>query len=566
MHSKLQHVQIVVSLLKQRGIKNLVLCPGNRDVPLVHTVEDDSDFHCFSIVDERSAAFFALGLAEATGEPAAFACTSSTASCNFLPAIKEAAERHIPLIALTADRENYFLYQFEDQKIDQTNMYAPYTKVCADLPVIRNPYDKWLCERKTNEALLALTSGVPGPVQINIQIHRTDQYEPGEGAAARRIDRIDEAGLAAAVPAIREKLAGKRILVLAGELYGDNEELSRQLSKFQSKFDAAVLANHFSNLSGPFLQSSPVADTITPEELSQSAPGIVITLGGHYWPTITTKLRNAAFEYEHWHLGERYILQDGFKRLTTQLAMPPAVFFRAVCEGMPDTEGNYLPLWQAKARNIKYPDLGFSNFAVIKQVTERIPAGSTVHTGILNGARLNDFCEYKSADVRTYCNFGAYGIDGCFSSLLGQSEGLSFMISGDLSFLYDLNMSRENIGNNVRILVVNNHAGSEFYYHFGARWPDTVGDYIAAGHRTDIRSALAEDSFEYLSAGNQAELDKALDAFFGDSPKPVLLEVFTDARQDGALLRSFYDMNAHRPEGKNLLVRAKRMMRSLLKR
>ena len=88
MHSKLQHVQIVVSLLKQRGIKNLVLCPGNRDVPLVHTVEDDSDFRCFSIVDERSAAFFALGLAEATGEPAAFACTSSTASCNFLPAIK----------------------------------------------------------------------------------------------------------------------------------------------------------------------------------------------------------------------------------------------------------------------------------------------------------------------------------------------------------------------------------------------------------------------------------------------------------------------------------------------
>ena len=91
--------------------------------------KNDSDFMCFSIVDERSAAFFALGLSESTNEPVGFACTSSTASTNFMPAIQEAARRNIKLIALTADRENYYLDQFEDQKINQTNMYAPYAKI-----------------------------------------------------------------------------------------------------------------------------------------------------------------------------------------------------------------------------------------------------------------------------------------------------------------------------------------------------------------------------------------------------------------------------------------------------
>ena len=167
MKTNIQAVQIIVSLLKQHNIRHIVISPGTRHVPFVHCVEVDSFFTCYSIVDERSAAYFALGLSEALDAPVAFACTSSTAACNYMPAMQEAYERGIQLIALTSDKARYRRYHGISQCIDQVNMYQPFVKMAVDTPIVENNEDYWYCNRCVNEVLLELNHHGKGPVQIN---------------------------------------------------------------------------------------------------------------------------------------------------------------------------------------------------------------------------------------------------------------------------------------------------------------------------------------------------------------------------------------------------------------
>ena len=191
MYSELKNVQVILSLLKQYGICNMVLSPGTRNVPLVHSVEQDSFFKCYSMVDERSAAFFALGLAETMNQPVCISCTSSTATCNYLPAIVEARARGIKLVVLTADRDNYLLKQGEDQLIPQDNMFGEFTVSDVNLPIVQNERELKYCIRKCNEALIACTNrDNPGPCQINFQINRIDLCRNSILPIYRKVDVI----------------------------------------------------------------------------------------------------------------------------------------------------------------------------------------------------------------------------------------------------------------------------------------------------------------------------------------------------------------------------------------
>lgn len=546
MYTNLVNVQIIISLLKQHHIKKLILSPGNRDIPLVHSVETDSDFQCFSIVDERSAAYFALGLAEASHEAVGFVCTSSTASCNYTPAIEEAFRKHIPLIALTADRENYYLYQFEDQKINQTDMYYPLTKYSADLPVVRNEMDKWLCERKVNEALLAINDGIPGPVQINFQVDRTDVFLTQSLPVSRKITKFSKTMFEENIDSLRKELIDKKIIVIVGENYYEPAQISTELERFQTHYNAVVITDHFSNVSGDFLNTARLIETLTRDDFVHYMPDVVITIGGHIWSALKYLLRNSNSEFTHWRVSDDHVLRDGFKRLKYIFDVEPAVFLGSLCDSTV-VENHYIELWKKKAASIVLPDLKYTNFSVIYQVMEKLPENSVVHCSILNSARLNAFSQYSEKGIKTYCNFGCDGIDGAMSSFLGQtynhSSALSVLVIGDLSFLYDINASFEHFTPEKRILLINNHAGSEFHTAFGIRRFPQLNLHIAAGHNNDLIEIIDTERFIYMSASCQADLEKALPTFIGKSNKPIILEAFTDATQDGEVLNKFYSMN-----------------------
>ena len=155
---------ILMNLLSKFGVANLVLSSGSRNIPFVSAVETDPRFECYSVVDERNAAFFALGISQQLDEPVAIACTSGTAASNYLTGVTEAFYSHAPLVVLTFDRSPYLLHQIETQKIDQPSIFRSVVKKSVTLPLIKDEDDVWYCQRLINEALIAMRQRQDGPV------------------------------------------------------------------------------------------------------------------------------------------------------------------------------------------------------------------------------------------------------------------------------------------------------------------------------------------------------------------------------------------------------------------
>ena len=177
MYTELKVYQQIIAALKKYGIKHCVLSAGSRNVPFVHSVEKDSFFNCYSVVDERSAGYFALGLAQELNEPVVISCTSSTATCNYWPPVAEAFYQNVPIVILTSDRNPSMLGQWEDQMIDQVGMFDRHVKKSVNLPIINDEDDEYYAERLINEALLELNHNGKGPVHIDILFDYLKNWE-----------------------------------------------------------------------------------------------------------------------------------------------------------------------------------------------------------------------------------------------------------------------------------------------------------------------------------------------------------------------------------------------------
>lgn len=219
MYTDLKSYQLIISLLKQYGITHCVLSAGSRNVPFVHSIEEDPEFHCYSVVDERSAGYFALGLAQELNEPVVISCTSSTATCNYWPPVAEAFYQGVPIVVLTSDRDPAMLGQWEDQMIDQVGMYDRHVRKSVNLPIINSRDDEIYCQRLINEALLELNHHGTGPVHINIPSKTYNNSFPlKELPKAQKINRI---GMEDSKTVWEEKIeklkSAKRILVTCGQ-------------------------------------------------------------------------------------------------------------------------------------------------------------------------------------------------------------------------------------------------------------------------------------------------------------------------------------------------------------
>ena len=554
MYTHIKNVQILISLLKQYGIKHVVLSPGTRNTALSHSIESDEFFHCYSIVDERSAAFVALGIAEKLNEGVCVSCTAATATSNYLPAIREAYERGIKLIALTADRDRYTMFQMEDQCIDQIDMYHGYVKKAVHMPIVRNDRDYWYCNRVCNEALQSIDLHRDGPVQINYDM----SFGVPEIAAApikelpvtRKIDRIvskdiNWKGLAKTVQ------SKKRILVVCGSDYTESSRLRKSLLSFSGNCDSVVLYDTYSNVASAeakaFLNPGPIAQVMSEEEKRSLKPDLIISFGNVYYGTVKDFLPMFAKEVEHWEVSMDGQINDGFRCLRKLFEMRPEEFFEglnSVCKGA--NTYSYYKEWMGRFNQIKCGSLPFTHFKVIQTVCASLPKNSMLHTSVLNAIRLSN---YSSIDptVENFANIGADGIDGALSTFIGQARStkrLAFLLIGDLSLLYDANSLLLDLPKNVRIIVINNYAGAEFHRNFG-REIKTVNKFIAAGHNTKICHCAPLSNAVYYSANDDESLELSMKEILKDDGNPKLLEVFTDAKTDGATLNRFWDENRH---------------------
>lgn len=557
MYTELKTYQLIIALLKKYGIKHCVLSAGSRNVPFVHSVEEDDFFKCYSVVDERSAGYFALGLAQETKEPVVISCTSSTATCNYWPAVAEAFYQRVPLIVLTSDRNPTMLGNWEDQMIDQVGMYDRHVKKSVNLPIINDSDDEYYCERLINEALLELDHRGTGPVHINVPMKAyNNSFNIKELPEVKKIDRIFVKSSKNIWNEKIEKLKNaKKILIIMGQQSFVSDNLKKNMKLFFERYNSAIFADHMANLEFEHnVNLSVCMDPryITDEKFKNMLPDIVISFGGNIYAGIKDQLRKFKGKFEHWLVQEDGKLVDTFKSITNIFECSPEYFFEYCNNYNNENKNNkkYFNELFEYSNNVKFPnEFEYSHVYAIQKVLERIPENSLLHLSINNSIRITNFFKINK-NIKVYANIGTHGIDGCMSSFFGQayaSNNDAFLVIGDLAFFYDMNSLKiRHIKNNARILLINNEGGSEFY--FNKVWKNEKSDlHTTARHNTKAEGWAKSNNFEYISANNKEEFNKNINKFFDKtSKKPILFEVFTEMKKDADVIYDFFDLSRPR--------------------
>ncbi|MCX2865287.1 thiamine pyrophosphate-binding protein [Paucibacter sp. PLA-PC-4] len=535
------NAQVVIQLLKKHGIRRIVASPGATNVSLVGSMQRDSYFEMFSVVDERSAAYIACGMAAESGEPVALSCTGATASRNYMPGMTEAYYRKLPVLAITSSQILPRVGQHIAQVIDRSVIPRDVANLSVSLPVVNNDDDLWDCELKVNRALLELRRRGGGPVHINLPTVYSENFAIKELPNYRFIERLSPQSSLPALPP-------GRVAIFIGAHAPMSQALTEAIDRFCAAHDAVVFCDHTSGYYGRYRVQYALAAFQQGLDIGQVRPDVLIHLGEVSGDYYSLSIAGKAV----WRVSEDGELRDTFRKLRYVFEMPEQTFFDRLNEGKSGHATEYLSQCQAQLSRLrsKLPELPFSNIYTASQLAHRIPKGAVVHFGILNSLRSWNFFEVPEG-VKTDCNVGGFGIDGCVSSLIGASwvkpDQLYFAVVGDLAFFYDLNsIGNRHVGRNLRIVLINNGVGVEFknYNHRAASFDNNSDTYIAAGGHFGNKSKslvknFAQDlGFEYLSASNKEELERVTTAFLRPElgERPMLLEVFTDADDESSSL------------------------------
>ncbi|MFW6016404.1 MAG: 2-succinyl-5-enolpyruvyl-6-hydroxy-3-cyclohexene-1-carboxylic-acid synthase [bacterium] len=571
MYSDIKNVQILISLLKEYNIKHLVLSPGNRNVPFVHSVENDPFFECYSIVDERSAAFFALGLIQELRKPVAVSCTSGTSICNYTSAVSEAYYQKIPLVVIAADRNPYYLNQQENQMIPQKEILGSICKKSVQLPMIKNEKDFRYCQRLVNEALLEINHNGYGPVHINIPIEEeilsfSTKTLPNT-RLIKRLVRSDSDILW--MNKVEELKRSNRILIIYGQSITLNSKERDIIEKFTEKYNCIIAVDHLSNLRCKgSVETFNISRIISQDAFENLLPEIVITMNGNYVSYVRGLLKGYKGRFKHWIVSEDGLVADSLESLTDIIECSSSYFFEFFTEnaGKNIKENIYYNEWAEMANNIEIPEFPYSDIYAVQKLMEKIPSNSLLHLANSSSVRL---AQHFSLDgsITVYCNRGTNGIDGSMSSFIGQasvSNRLSFLLIGDLSFFYDMNaIWNRYAGNNIRILLNNNAGAGIFHFNIGINKVSTLDKHTAVEHTAVAKGWVESMGFKYISARNKKEFDQNLPIFMDDtSDKPIIFEVFTNKEEDANILHNFYDIN--RSVKDKAIKVAKRAIKSIL--
>nr|WP_320022897.1 2-succinyl-5-enolpyruvyl-6-hydroxy-3-cyclohexene-1-carboxylic-acid synthase [uncultured Draconibacterium sp.] len=555
MISTKKHVQQLAALLHQKGINDVIISPGSRNGPMIHTFVGSGLFNCRNVVDERSAAYFAMGLAQALNNPVAIVCSSGTATLNYAPAIAEAFYLNIPLIVITADRPEYWIDQLENQCINQKGIYSNFVKKEYNLPLEESGTELWQAAREINECLNVAVSGKPAPVHINVPLEEPlhnllNEKLPTIKAidAKESVLDIDKASL--------NKLAvelnsSKKILILAGQQNPDSE-LEKLLAAFIEKTGAVVLKEHLANLNDESFCGS--IDTLMAAILSDVPadfqPDILITFGGHFVSKAIKQFLRKNKADQHWHLSPANDHYDTYQSLTEVLQTKAMTFFSQLLPEVSEKEQEYLQRWKNKENEVnqlrdKYiSESQVSDLKVIAEVGQSIPENSVVHLGNSSPVRYALITDWAN-NTAFLSNRGTSGIDGPLSTAVGYasvSEKINTVLIGDLSFFYDSNALWNNyIGENLRIIVINNGGGNIFSLIKGPGESPAFNQHFFAENKFNAQGIAQTFGLDYLSAENKKELkDSLADLYSPTRKKPAILEVFTDAEVNTKTFRGLF--------------------------
>ena len=549
MYTDKKSILQLVALLKAHGIRKVVLCPGSRNIPIVQTLANIPDFTCYPMTDERSAGFFALGLALHGGTPAAVCCTSGTALLNLHPAVAEAFYQQVPLVVISADRPAAWIGQMDGQTLPQPGVFGSLVKKSVDLPEVDSEESEWYCNRLINEALLELNHHGKGPVHINVPISEPFFKLPvTELPEVRVITRYQ--GLSVYdkdyQPLIDRLNRYQRRMAVVGQMnliYLFDKRYTKMLYKHFAWFTENISNQTVPGV--PIRNIEPLLCSMNFEAQQKMRPELLITYGGHIISKRLKKFLRRHPPVEHWHIAPDGEVVDLYGSLTTVIELDPFEFLEKIAPMMENRTPEYPRQWEALSKAIPQAQFDYSEMSAIGAVIRNLPAPCSLHlanSSVVRYAQLFDI----PANVEILSNRGTNGIEGSLSTALGYataSDKLNYLFIGDLSFFYDMNaLWNSNYGANIRILLLNNEGGEIFHALPGLELHENARRFVTATHCTTAKAWAEDRGFEYLSARNSEELNAAVTVFTQASVtnRPMLLEVFTDKNLDIEMLKEYY--------------------------
>ena len=531
----------LVALLKKFGIKRIVVSPGSRHNKLINSLEADGSFKLYLVVDERSAAFFALGLIQESDEPVAVTCSSGTACMNYGSAIVEAFYQRLPLLVLSSDRVPELLNQCEDQMYDQASTFIGCTKYHCELPVIDTPRDEWYCNRLINEALIELTHHGRGPVHINIPFaaHHGAAYNVETLPDARKITIHQLPFKESEWQMISSRLNNKKVMIIWGQAVSPLKEVETSENAFAEQYNVAVLTDKMSNChaKNAIINTTITMSIMKDQQIPSLQPDIVISVGANYIFNNEIKAFLKKGKAEHWQVGLEDKVCDPFHTLTDIFEMPEAYFFNMLVDNcVSKSEGTYYTDWKTIADLPTVPDMQYCELYAITKLMSQLPANCDLQLANSQTIRMAHYIPIKES-IRVNCNRGVNGIDGSMSTAVGfgaDSDKPLFYITGELSFFYDMNsLSIRHLSKKTRILLINNQGGAVMYDKPRNTAANELPIYLAAGESKVAKGWVESLGFKYLTATNKKEVDAGVNVLLDESiNSPVLLEVFTNLSED----------------------------------
>ena len=543
-------IQVLGHLLQQYGIEKMVISPGSRNAPLAIHFSGIDAFECFSIIDERSAAFTAMGMAKSLKKPVAISCTSGSAAVNYYPAITEAFYQNIPLLILTADRPTDFVDLFDGQTIRQKNVFHQHSY--GDFELLEDEAENAEEQNfKTIKTAIELCIEKQGPVHINIPLSEPLYNLVYELPIFPEVEIIkQEKPYEISSQLVSEFNQAKRILILAGTL-DHNPELESILSQFVKNHSVVVLTEANSNLYHDkfFNHIDRYVFTFSEEDFRTYAPDLFITIRQNVVSKKVKEFLRKAKPTKHWHIDQHWF-PNTYYALTEKIDAKPEVFFGQLLPFSRLEPQAYYNLWSVlkDKRDEKHEAFckasSFSDFKIFETLEQKIPENYHVHISNSSAIRYAELFPY-SKNHQIFCNRGTSGIDGCTSTAMGyamMNENPVILITGELSFMYDINgLWNQYIPPYTRIIVVNNGEGNIFRIIPGPSNTNAVDEFIATKHHKNVENLAKHFGFSYFKVEEEETFLRVLDNFFKADEKPKILEIDTSEIQNADVLKNYFN-------------------------
>ena len=547
MYPKKELAQIVIAACYQFHIDTVVISPGSRNAPLTVGFSNHPAIKTMSIVDERCAAFFALGIAQQTQKPVAIVCTSGSALLNYYPAIAEAFYSNIPLVVISADRPKHLIDIGDGQTIRQENVYENHILFSANL--IEDASKKAFNINLISDALQTAISK-KGPIHINV---------PFSEPLYETVDELENFDLPNFIAnKVKQSVEFNKLskiwnsttkkMILVGANY-PNEELQSLLNQFEQDSSVIILTETTSNIASNKTINAidQLIFPLTENELEDLKPEVLVTFGGMI---VSKKIKQYLRKHQpkhHWHVDSLKAI-DTFQCLTVYINESPITFLPNFLKSKV-VESDYQNKWLSEkgkrvAKHQQYLNqVPFSDLKAFEQVLESVPDNSQLQLANSSIIRYTQLFDVKDT-LRVFCNRGTSGIDGSTSTAIGAAfaeKNQTVFITGDLSFFYDSNaLWNSYIPTNFRIIIINNSGGGIFRFIPGPKTTNAL-EYFETPHELTAEHLCKMYQLEYSTANNVSELKEGMQNFFSESDQPKILEVFTDKEVNEKVLKEYFN-------------------------